>query len=248
MSSTQPHPKCQASSRRAAALMSEQVCDARGGGSLWRNIIPAAILPLRQSVAQRRSWLIFAPSLGLVTRVACRVMRKLHLPHALHRRPQQAPLMEDPVVRRYRFLLRTAPLDALEAAHIEALAGVPLAYRTAVLEAIRAAFVVGWRLAPDDVSPIARIVVRGERRHPGRFLRTCEGSALRTLAHSVLTAEASFGRLRGYATWDGSEPRILEEPTGSAWGEKWHDRLVANPQHTDVDGRRKKPVTAFDPP
>lgn len=151
------------------------------------------------------------------------------------------------MVRQYRFLLWTAPHDALEAAHIEALDGAPVGCRAAVLDAIRTGFLVGWHLTPDDVTAIARIVVRGERRYPGGLLRTCQGSALRTLAEGVLTAEAPFGRLGGYASWDGSEPQILEGPTDSAWGERWHDRLTANPQHTDVDGRRKKPVGAFDP-
>src|SRR6476661_2628515 len=95
---------------------------------------------------------------------------------------------EDPVVRQYRYLLRTAPVDALEAAHVEALAGAPDGVREAVLDAVREAFVAG------------------ERRNPGAFLAACDPGTLGVLAKDVVGSEAAFGLFTGYATWDGAEP------------------------------------------
>ena len=45
--------------------------------------------------------------------------------------------VEDPVIRQYRFLLRTAPLDALEAAHVEALTPMAPEVRAAVLSGVQ---------------------------------------------------------------------------------------------------------------
>ena len=50
---------------------------------------------------------------------------------------------EDPVVRQYRFLLRTAPSDALEAAHAEALPTLEPHTRAAVLAAVQEG---SWRV------------------------------------------------------------------------------------------------------
>ena len=116
---------------------------------------------------------------------------------------------EDPVLHQYRFLLRTAPLDALEAAHVEALTPLPAAVRRAVLVGVQDGLVAGGRLTPDDVAAVARLLSRGERRNPGGFLRTVDPAALATLGAAVVASEAVFGLFGGYAAWDGAEP----EPT-----------------------------------
>lgn len=117
-----------------------------------------------------------------------------------------AAVDEDPVVRQYRYLLRSAPADALEAAHAEALAGPASGVRAAVLAAVQEAFVAGGRLSPDRTGAVARLLVRGERRSPGAFLQTCEPDVLDALAAAVVGSEAAFGLFAGYAAWDGAEP------------------------------------------
>jgi hypothetical protein len=122
--------------------------------------------------------------------------------------------LEDPVVRQYRFLLRTAPSDALEAAHSESLPTLRDADRTAVLTAVQAGLLVGQRLGPDAVTQIAHLVVNGERRAPGAFLRSCPSVTLRRLARAVVDSGASFGLFGGYADWDGADP---QPPDDSQW-------------------------------
>jgi hypothetical protein len=113
---------------------------------------------------------------------------------------------EDVVVRQYRYLLRTAPADALEAAHAEALAGPASGVREAVLDAVREAFVAGQRVSPDRVAVTARLLVAGERRSPGAFLAACDARTLGVIAQGVVGSEAAFGLFSGYSTWDGAEP------------------------------------------
>ena len=113
---------------------------------------------------------------------------------------------EDQVVRQYRYLLRTAPLDALQAAHHEALDHLDQPRRALVLAAVRDGLVAGQRLSPDDTGAIARLVSIGERRDPRAFLDTCDPAALHALAEAVISAEAAFGLFAGYAAWDGADP------------------------------------------
>ena len=113
---------------------------------------------------------------------------------------------EDQTVRQYRFLLRTAPLDALQAAHHEALDGLTEAARAHVLTAVHDGLVAGQRLGPGDTAAMARLVSIGERRNPRGFLDACEPTTLRSLALAVNQSEAMFGHFAGYAAWDGVDP------------------------------------------
>ena len=113
---------------------------------------------------------------------------------------------EDQIVRQYRFLLRTAPLDALQAAHHEALDRLTEAARDQVLTAVQNGLVAGQRLGPGDTAAMARLVSIGERRNPRGFLDACEPTSLRSLALAVNQSEAIFGHFAGYAAWDGVDP------------------------------------------
>ena len=113
---------------------------------------------------------------------------------------------EDQAVRQYRYLLRTAPLDALQAAHHEALDHLSEDQRTLVLAAVRDGLVAGQRLSPGDTSAIARLVSIGGRRDPRAFLDACDPTVLHALADAVISAEAAFGLFAGYAAWDGADP------------------------------------------
>lgn len=113
---------------------------------------------------------------------------------------------QDQGVRQYRYLLRTASLDALQAAHHEALDRLDDGQRSLVLAAVRDGLVAGQRLAPGDTAAIARLVSVGERRQPRAFLDACDPGALSALAEAVVGSEAAFGLLTGYAAWDGADP------------------------------------------
>jgi hypothetical protein len=131
---------------------------------------------------------------------------------------------EDPVVRQYRFLLRTAPGDALDAVHREALEALPSDDRRAVLRTVQEQLVAGLRLDADDVPALARLVVLGERRSPGAVLRHADPPVLRRLAEAALASEAAFGLLTGYAAWDGADPEVVEPAWESTErGTGWHD-------------------------
>jgi hypothetical protein len=140
---------------------------------------------------------------------------------------------EDLVVRQYRFLLRTAPADALEEAHAEALAAMGENRRAAVLRGVQSGLVAGLRLTPADVRPLAHLITLGERRAPGAFLDACEQHALRDLADHVVLAEASFALFGGYAGWDGIEPEQAPEIDDSAFAERWH---IAHETHVSYRG------------
>ena len=150
-------------------------------------------------------------------------------------------------MRQYRFLLRTAPLDALEAGHVEALAEMWRSRRSVVLRAVREGLVAGARLDPDDVGPIAHLIALGERRRPGDFLRACPGAVLTPLAGAVIVSEAMFGRFGGYAAWDGRDPDLADvgEWADGGFGEHWHDVLMSHVSYRNFVGGPSSPDTAF---
>lgn len=133
---------------------------------------------------------------------------------------------EDVVVRQYRYLLRTAPLDALEAAHVQALRELDDDARAAVLRALQTALVCGLRLSPDQPDRLAHLIALGERRLPGAFLAALEEHCARRLADHVVLAEASFALFGGYAEWDGADPQPAQEVwVEDEFAQRWHGAL-----------------------
>jgi hypothetical protein len=142
----------------------------------------------------------------------------------LHRRPTPDPADdgagEDPVVRQYRYLLRTAPPDALEAAHGEALRHLATTDRVVLLATAQDALVAGLRLTVDDHDRLAHLMTVGELRTPGVLLAAYPAGPLRALAGAVIHSEATFGLFGGYAGWDGADP---EPEDDSAWADGGFD-------------------------
>ena len=159
------------------------------------------------------------------------------------------PVDEDQLVRQYRYLLCTAPLDALEAAHVEALELLPTRDRSAVLRAVQVGLVVGLRLGPDEVRRLARLISLGERRSPGAFVRASEPHVLRRLAQEVVLAEASFALFGGYAAWDCTDPDVPDRAwdgwSDGGYGEPWHDALVNRVIYRDFAGGPSTPDGVF---
>lgn len=155
-------------------------------------------------------------------------------------------VQEDVVVRQYRYLLRTMPLDALEEAHVEALSQMARSRRSIVLRAVQHGLVAGLRLTPDDVRPIAHLITLGERRLPSEFLRACPLPVLLQLAEGVIVAEASFGRFGGYAAWDGVDPPVEEPLDDSPYAEPWHVAVDVHVSYRGIAGGPSSP-DAFGP-
>lgn len=151
---------------------------------------------------------------------------------------------EDPVVRQYRYLLRTAPADALEAAHLEALQLTHRSVRAEVLRSIQERLVAGLRLSPDNLAAIAHLAVLGERRVPGSLLRHYDALALQRLASAVLASEAAFGLLNGYAGWDGAEPEAPDDTAPEdGFGEKWREARNVHVNYKGWSGGPSSPDT-----
>jgi hypothetical protein len=145
------------------------------------------------------------------------------LRHARRGKPAQAgDRAEDQAVRQYRYLLRTAPLDALEAAHADALSAIGPLHRETVLRTVQTELVAGAHLHADAVGPLAHLMTLGERRSPGVLTSAIPDPALSELAQAVIDSEPAFGLFAGYASWDGVDPTPPEENDDSEYGEHWH--------------------------
>ena len=76
-------------------------------------------------------------------------------------------------IQRYRYLLRTAPPESLEAAHAEAFAQLTPDQRRQVLEGLsRQVDPAELRGANDSPESLARLATRAELRQPGTMERT----------------------------------------------------------------------------
>ena len=122
---------------------------------------------------------------------------------------QSSDRPEDQTVRQYRYLLRTAPSDALEAAHVDALSAIGRLYRDDVLRTVQTELVAGAHINAADVGPLAHMVTLWE-------------PALSALAQAVIDSEPAFGLFGGYASWDGVDPAPADERDDSEYAEQWH--------------------------
>lgn len=144
-------------------------------------------------------------------------------------------------MRQYRFLLRTAPTDALEAAHVEALKALEATDRLAVLETVQRVLVAGLRLGPGEIGKLAHLVITGERRAPGALLTSYPDVVLKRLASLVIHSEAAFGLFGGYASWDGAEPPADPSTDDSPFAEHWHEGHDAPAVYRGLGGSAANP-------
>jgi hypothetical protein len=115
-----------------------------------------------------------------------------------------APTSDEQAIERYRYLLRTAPPDQIEAAHAEAFAKLTPEQRRQVLEQLSAAVPPGERPAADDPRTLARAATRAELRRPGILERAFGGGG------------PGYGP--GFATGGGYGPRYAGPGFGSMVG------------------------------
>ena len=93
--------------------------------------------------------------------------------------PQASPqrrLTEDELaIERYRYLLRTAPPESIEAVHAEAFAKLTPDQRRQVFRSLSEHAPAGERLVSDDPQSLARAATRQEMRQPGSMERAFAG-------------------------------------------------------------------------
>ncbi|WP_407320085.1 hypothetical protein UQW22_06450 [Isoptericola halotolerans] len=89
--------------------------------------------------------------------------------------PGAARTPDDVAVDRYRYLLRTAPPDAVEQAHAEAFAQLTPEQRRQVLAEVGASVPASERATSDDPRSLARMATRAEMRNPGTLEQTFRG-------------------------------------------------------------------------
>lgn len=90
--------------------------------------------------------------------------------------PQRSQLSEDELaIERYRYLLRTAPPESIEAVHAEAFAKLTPEQRQQVYRALAESAPPGERLTSDAPDALARAATRAELRSPGTMERAFSG-------------------------------------------------------------------------
>ncbi|WP_435737448.1 hypothetical protein V5D56_02295 [Cellulosimicrobium sp. PMB13] len=139
-----------------------------------------------------------------------------------------APRTPDQVaIDRYRYLLRTAPPDAVEQAHAEAFARLTPQQRSQVLAELGGAVPPAERALTDTPQDLARMATRAEMRQPGTLERSFAGrtggapgfgsmvgsSLLGTVA-GVVIGSAVANAMFGPAFGDPSQP-VAEDAAAS---------------------------------
>jgi hypothetical protein len=95
--------------------------------------------------------------------------------------PKESQLTDEQALQRYRYLLRTAPPEAIEQAHAEAFAQLTPDQRAQVLKELTQQVPASERAgAPTQADPqsLARLATRAELRQPGILERTFGGGGM----------------------------------------------------------------------
>ena len=82
---------------------------------------------------------------------------------------------DEQAVERYRYMLRTAPPEAIEEPHAEAFARLTPDQRRLALQQLGQSLPAQERLSGDDPRSLARMATRAEMRQPGTLERTFGG-------------------------------------------------------------------------
>jgi predicted lipid-binding transport protein (Tim44 family) len=90
---------------------------------------------------------------------------------------QPENLTDEQALERYRYLLRTAPPEAIEQAHAEAFAKLTPEQRQKVLADLGSEVPESERARSTDPQEMARMATRAEMRQPGTMERTLGGGA-----------------------------------------------------------------------
>jgi hypothetical protein len=150
---------------------------------------------------------------------------------------EQESSPDDQALQRYRYLMRTAPPEAIEETHREAFARLTSEQRAQVLRELNAAAPASERVAESaDADPrtLARMATRAELRQPGVLERTLAGgpslggmfagSLFGSIVGTVIGSTIAHQLLGGYAA-----------PIAESGGETASDEAVDSDSDQDTD-------------
>jgi hypothetical protein len=129
--------------------------------------------------------------------------------------PQQreAPTDDQRAIERYRYLLRTAPPETIEAVHREAFEKLTEEQRAIVYEELSKGAGTGERPLSSEPATLARAATRAEMRRPGTLESSFSNPAYRGPGFGSMIASSLIGTVAGYVVgsalvsaflpWDG---------------------------------------------
>lgn len=134
----------------------------------------------------------------------------------------QAPQSNDPALERYRYLLRTAPPDAVEQAHAEAFAALTPQQRVQATNALNPQLAEPERIpasSSSDPNALARAATRAEMARPGSLERTFGGAGgsfggtlMSSIAGTFIGSAIAHQFLGGF----NDQPAEASEPVAAA--------------------------------
>ena len=115
---------------------------------------------------------------------------------------------DDVVLRRYRHLLDTAPIESIEQAHAEAFGELHDPERAAIYEELSRGSGTGERPLSSEPATLARSASRAERRAPGSMERTLRAADDRggfggALVQPVVDHVATSPLVSAFLPWNG---------------------------------------------
>jgi hypothetical protein len=134
---------------------------------------------------------------------------------------------DDAAIQRYRYLLRTAPPEAIEQAHAEAFAALTPEQRRTVLTELSSQVPASERAASDDPQALARMATRAEMRQPGTMERTFSarpgGMGMGGMGMGGVLAGSLFASLAGAFVGTAIANEIFDDDQGAADGNDGND-------------------------
>lgn len=152
--------------------------------------------------------------------------------------PPARPLSEDELaVERYRYLLRTAPPESIEAVHAEAFAKLTPQQRAEVFRTLSEQAPPGERLVSDEPAALARAATRAEVREPGTMERAFSGAGARGAAPSMgqMIGSSMLGTIAGVVIGSAIAQAFLPDPSAFEAGGDGGD-VAADASGADASG------------
>jgi hypothetical protein len=146
--------------------------------------------------------------------------------------PGATPSADDQALARYRYLLRTAPPEAIEQVHAEAFAALTPEQRQQLLNELSAQLPVEERPANSDPRVMARAATRAEYMHPGFMERNFSPRRSGPGFGTILGASA-LGSVLGYVATAAIMAPFISSDFGYANG--YSDGLAADAGGTGAD-------------